>query len=41
MNYLLYMQSIDPKSLFDIFEKGDEEVYQEHGVGKVLENPCD
>jgi len=39
MNYLLYMQSIDPKSLFDIFEKGDEEVYQEHGVGKVLENP--
>ena len=39
MNYLSYMQSIDPNTLFSIFEKGDEEVYKEHGVGDVLNNP--
>lgn len=33
------MQPIDPHTLFSIFEKGDEEVYKEHGVENVLNNP--
>lgn len=39
MNYLLYMQPIDPNTLFSIFEQGDEEVYKEHGVEEHLNNP--
>lgn len=33
------MQPIDPHTLFSIFEQGDEEVYKEHGVEEVLDNP--
>lgn len=33
------MQPIDPHTLFSIFERGDEEIYKEHGVKDVLENP--
>lgn len=39
MNYLSSMQPIDPHTLFSIFEQGDEEVYKEHGVEEILENP--
>ena len=39
INYLSLMQPINPKSLFSIFEAGDEEVYREHGVEDVLNNP--
>ena len=39
MNYLWYMQQLDPHSLFSLFEKGDEEVYKEHGVEDTLKNP--
>jgi len=39
MNYLWYMQQLDPHSLFSLFEKGDEEVYKEHGVENTLNNP--
>lgn len=38
-NYLSLMQPIDPHTLFSIFEQGDEEVYKEHGVEEILENP--
>ena len=30
---------MDPHTLFSIFEQGDEEVYIEHGVKGVLDNP--
>lgn len=33
------MQSINPNSLFSIFEQGDEEVYIEHGIQDILNNP--
>jgi len=33
------MQQLDPHSLFSLFEKGDEEVYKEHGVENTLKNP--
>lgn len=33
------MKSLDPNSLFSAFESGDEEVYKEHGVEDVLNNP--
>lgn len=33
------MQNLDPNSLFNIFEQGDEAVYEEHGVEEVLQNP--
>lgn len=33
------MAKLDPHTLFSIFEKGDEEVYQEHGELDVLKNP--
>ena len=33
------MKKLDPHTLFSIFEKGDEEVYEEHGVTDVLDNP--
>lgn len=33
------MQPIDPHTLFSIFEQGDEQVYKEHGVEDVLNNP--
>lgn len=33
------MQPIDPNTLFSIFEQGDEQVYQEHGMEDALNNP--
>jgi len=33
------MNKLDPHSLFSLFEKGDEEVYKEHGVENTLKNP--
>ena len=33
------MQPVDPHKLFSLFEKGDEEVYKEHGVEDALKNP--
>ena len=33
------MKQIDKHTLFSIFEQGDEEVYTEHGVKDVLDNP--
>ena len=33
------MNKLDPHSLFSLFEKGDEEVYKEHGVEDTLNNP--
>jgi len=33
------MQSIDPNTLFSIFEQDDEQVYKEHGMEDALNNP--
>ncbi len=33
------MKPIDPNQLFSLFEVGDEEVYEEHDVTEVLQNP--
>jgi len=33
------MNRLDPNTLFNIFEKGDEEVYKEHGIEEALDNP--
>ena len=33
------MQQLNPHTLFSIFEQGDEEVYKEHGIEDVLNNP--
>ena len=33
------MQPLDKHNLFSIFEQGDEEVYIEHGVEEILQNP--
>lgn len=33
------MNKLDPHTLFSIFEQGDEEVYKEHDVLGVLDNP--
>ena len=33
------MAKLDPHTLFSIFEKGDEEIYEEHGELDVLKNP--
>jgi hypothetical protein len=33
------MQQLDPHTLFSIFEQGDEEIYKEHGMEDVLNNP--
>ena len=33
------MNKLDPHSLFQIFEQGDEEVYKEHDQEDVLNNP--
>ena len=33
------MNRIDPDTLFSIFEQGDEQIYKEHGVEDVLNNP--
>ena len=33
------MSKLDPHTLFSIFEKGDEEIYEEHGQAEVLNNP--
>ena len=33
------MQPLDKHTLFSIFEQGDEEVYIEHGVEDILQNP--
>lgn len=33
------MHKLDPYTLFSIFEKGDEEIYKEHGMEEQLKNP--
>ena len=33
------MQPLDPHTLFSIFEKGDEEIYEEHNMTELLDNP--
>lgn len=33
------MQKLDPHTLFSIFEQGDEQIYREHGMQDVLNNP--
>jgi len=33
------MNRLDPNTLFNIFEQGDEEIYKEHGVEEALDNP--
>ena len=33
------MQPLDPHTLFSIFEKGDAEVYEEHNMTELLDNP--
>jgi hypothetical protein len=33
------MQPLDKNTLFSIFEQGDEEIYKEHNVTGVLDNP--
>ena len=33
------MHKLDPHTLFSIFEQGDEQVYKEHNVLGVLDNP--
>ena len=33
------MHKLNPHTLFDIFEKGDEQVYKENNVEDVLKNP--
>jgi len=33
------MLPLDKENLFSIFEKGDEEVYKEHGIDDALNNP--
>lgn len=33
------MQQLDPHTLFSIFENGDEEIYEEHGLQDTLNNP--
>lgn len=33
------MTNLNPQKLFSIFEQGDEEVYEEHGVEMLLSNP--
>ena len=34
-----YMQPLDKNTLFAIFDQGDEEVYQEHNITGVMDNP--
>ena len=33
------MNKLDPHTLFSIFEQGDEQVYEEHGLEDTLNNP--
>tara|TARA_R110002050_G_scaffold230300_1_gene365899 strand:- start:317 stop:751 length:435 start_codon:yes stop_codon:yes gene_type:complete len=33
------MNKLNPHTLFQIFEQGDEEVYKEHGQEDILDNP--
>ena len=33
------MNSLDPHTLFSIFEQGDEEIYREYGLEDTLKNP--
>ena len=33
------MQPLNPHTLFSIFEKGDEEIYEEHNMTELLDNP--
>lgn len=33
------MQPLNPHTLFSIFEQGDEEVYKEHNMTELLDNP--
>ena len=35
----VYMQPLDKNTLFSIFEQGDEEIYKEHNITGVLDNP--
>ena len=37
--YLYKMQPLNPHTLFSIFEKGDEEIYEEHNMTELLDNP--
>jgi hypothetical protein len=37
--YLYEMQPLNPHTLFSIFEKGDEEIYEEHNLTELLDNP--
>ena len=32
------MKPLDGKALFNIFEQGDQEVFEEHGISEVLDN---
>lgn len=33
------MNKLNPDSLFSIFEQGDQEIYKEHKIEELLENP--
>jgi hypothetical protein len=33
------VQRLDPNTLFTIFEQGDEQIYKEHGIEDLLQNP--
>lgn len=33
------MNKLDPHTLFSIFEQGDEDIYKEHNVEELLDNP--
>ena len=33
------MQKLDPHTLFSIFEQDDQEIYKEHNVEELLDNP--
>lgn len=33
------MQPVDPNKLFEIFQQGDETVFEEHGMKEVLDSP--
>lgn len=39
-SYIIYVvNKLDPHTLFSIFEQGDEEIYREHNITGVLDNP--
>lgn len=39
ISIFINMQPIDPHNLFSIFEQGDEQIYKEHQLDDVLQNP--